>query len=89
MYVIIQRILSTFYDECSCKLQCKCYGDKLNVDFSEEQRARARGTFAGLREHTIEIQGFGAICGPKIMENKEMLDQMMKRIKDFDEMIIR
>ena len=62
-------------------------GDKLRVEFSEAQQARARGTFAGLREHTTEIQGFGAICGPKIMANKEFLDEQMKRIKNFDELI--
>ncbi|MBQ1312875.1 MAG: flavodoxin family protein, partial [Blautia sp.] len=54
-------------------------------EFSEAQQNRARGTFAGLREHTTEIQGFGAICGPKIMANKEMLDKLMKeRVKGFE-----
>ena len=62
-------------------------GDKVSVEFSEAQQARARGTFAGLREHTTEIQGFGAICGPKIMANKEMLDKQMDRIKNFDKYI--
>lgn len=62
-------------------------GDKLNVTFSEEQQARARGTFAGLREHTTEIQGFGAICGPKIMANKEMLDREMVKFKEFEKYI--
>lgn len=62
-------------------------GDKLHVEFSEAEQARARGTFAGLREHTVEIQGFGAICGPKIMANKEFLNEQMKRVKNFDEMI--
>lgn len=62
-------------------------GDKLHVEFSEAQQARARGTFAGLREHTTEIQGFGAICGPKIMANKELLDRQMDRIKNFDKYI--
>ncbi len=57
----------------------------VKVTFSKEQQDRARGTFAGLREHTIEIQGFGAICAPKIMANKEKLDTLMKeRIKGFD-----
>lgn len=59
-------------------------GEQLHVTFSREQQARARGTFAGLREHTTEIQGFGALCGPKIMANKEMLDKQMERIKKFD-----
>lgn len=62
-------------------------GNSLKVDFSKQQQARARGTFAGLREHTIEIQRFGAICGPKIMDNKEMILTQMKRIKNFDKMI--
>lgn len=62
-------------------------GDKVTVEFSEQQQARARGTFAGLREHTTEIQGFGAICGPKIMANKEMIDREMVKFKKFDEYI--
>lgn len=60
----------------------------VTVSFSEAQQKRARGTFAGLREHTVEIKGFGAICGPKIMANKEKLDKLMQeRIKDFDETV--
>ena len=73
---------------------CGIWGDlsivdgEIKVEFSEAQQNRARGTFAGLREHTIEIQGFGAICGPKIMANKEKLDALMKeRIKDFEQAI--
>jgi hypothetical protein len=73
---------------------CGIWGDlsivdgEIKVEFSEAEQARARGTFAGLREHTTEIQGFGAICGPKIMANKEMLDKLTKeRIKGFDEAI--
>ena len=63
-------------------------GDKVNVEFSEDQINRARGTFRGLREHTTEIQSFGAICGPKIMANKEMIDKNMnERIKNFDKAI--
>ncbi len=60
----------------------------VKVEFPETQQKRARGTFAGLREHTEEIQGFGAVCMPKIMANKERLDQLMaERIKNFDETI--
>jgi len=60
----------------------------VKVEFSEAQQNRARGTFAGLREHTVEIQSFGAICMPKIMANKERLDALMnERIKNFDETI--
>lgn len=72
---------------CGIEGKISIEGDKLNVTFSEEQQARARGTFRGLREHTTEIQGFGAVCAPKIMENKEFLDKQMDRIKNFDKYI--
>lgn len=72
---------------CGIEGKLSIEGDKLKVEFSEQQQARARGTFAGLREHTTEIQGFGAICGPKIMANKEYLDEMMDRVKNFDKHI--
>lgn len=55
------------------------------VDFPKEEQERARGTFKGLREHTAEIQSFGAIVAPKIMANKERLDGLMERIKNFDD----
>ena len=56
--------------------------------FTKEEQERARGTFKGLREHTVEIQSFGSICGPKIMANKEKLDTLMtERIKNFDSAI--
>lgn len=72
---------------CGIEGKISIEGEKLHVTFSEEQQARARGTFAGLREHTTEIQGFGAICGPKIMANKEMIDREMVKFKKFDEFI--
>ncbi len=70
---------------CGIEGQLSIENDEIKVAFSKEQQERARGTFAGLREHTREIQGFGAICGPKLMANKEMLDKKMKeRIRDFE-----
>lgn len=62
-------------------------GDQVRVTFSKEQQERARGTFAGLREHTIEIQGFGAVCGPKLAAVKDKLPQMLDKYKNFDEYI--
>lgn len=64
-------------------------GDRVKVTFSEQQQARARGTFAGLREHTIEIQGFGAICGPKLAAVKDELPKMLDKYKNFDTYINR
>ena len=70
---------------CGIEGQLSIENDAVKVTFSEQQQARARGTFAGLREHTTEIQGFGAICAPKIMANKEKLDSLMnERIKGFN-----
>ena len=70
---------------CGIEGQLSIEDGAIKVEFSEAQQKRARGTFAGLREHTTEIQGFGAICGPKIMANKEMLDKLMnERIKGFE-----
>lgn len=62
-------------------------GDNVKVEFSEKQQARARGTFAGLREHTVEIQGFGSICGPKLAAVKDELPKMLEKYKNFDEFI--
>jgi multimeric flavodoxin WrbA/uncharacterized Zn finger protein (UPF0148 family) len=62
-------------------------GDKLEVKFSAEQQARARGTFAGLREHTVEIQGFGAICGPKLAAIKNEMPGLLEKYKNFDSYI--
>lgn len=62
-------------------------GEKVNVEFTEQQQARARGTFAGLREHTTEIQGFGSICGPKLMAVKDKMPQMLDKYKNFDKYI--
>ncbi|MCF0134844.1 MAG: flavodoxin family protein [Lachnospiraceae bacterium] len=72
---------------CGIEGKLRVEGEEVFVDFYPEQQARARGTFAGLREHTVEIQSFGAICGPKIMANKEMIDKEMVRFKEFDRYI--
>lgn len=61
-------------------------GEKVNVTFSKEQQERARGTFAGLQEHFLEIQGFGAIAGPKMEAAKDILPGLLQRYKDFEEL---
>ena len=62
-------------------------GDKVDVEFSKEQQARARGTFEGLREHTVEIQGFGKTSAPKVIANKDFINEGMKKYKNFEEEI--
>lgn len=75
---------------CGIEGELSIKDNAVHVEFSEAQQNRARGTFAGLREHTTEIQSFGGICGPKIMANKEKLDALMdERIKKFDETVNR
>lgn len=70
---------------CGIHGQLSIVNDGIQVEFTKEQQERARGTFKGLREHTLEIQGFGSICGPKIMTNKEKIDSLMNnRIKNFE-----
>lgn len=59
------------------------------MDFSKEQQARARGTFAGLREHTVEIQQFESICGPKLKEAKDKLKNYWKNIKILNNISIK
>ena len=61
-------------------------GEKVNVTFSKEQQERARWTFAGLQEHFLEIQGFGAIAGPKMQAAKDILPGLLQRYKDFDKL---
>ncbi len=84
---ILGPSFGTINGKCGIHGKLSIVGEKLFVDFPKEQQERARGTFRGLREHTTEIQGFGAIAGPKIMANKEFLDEKMKRIKEFDKRI--
>lgn len=72
---------------CGIEGKLSVEGDKVKVEFSQQQQDRARGTFAGLREHTVEIQGFGAICGPKLAAVKDQLPQMLDKYKNFDQYI--
>lgn len=51
---------------------------ELKVDFPPEQIKRARNTLIGLNEHHAEIGEMMRICIPKIMENKEFLDEKKK-----------
>lgn len=72
---------------CGIEGELSIQGEKLNIEFSEKQQLRARGTFEGLREHTIEIQGFGPICGPKLMAVKDEMPKLMDKYKNFEKYI--
>ena len=64
---------------------------ELKVDFPPEQLLRARGTFKGLREHTEEIQGFGAKAVPKIMAagGFDVLKEKLAKYRNFEEEIAK
>ncbi len=57
------------------------------LNFLKHSRQEQRGTFAGLESIQQKFRDSGAICGPKIMANKELLEKKMERVKKFDEMI--
>ena len=59
-------------------------GDKVTVDFSEEEKNRARNTLVGIYEHYNEIQNMITVCVPKLMANKDTLPKMMEKYKNFD-----
>lgn len=51
---------------------------EIKVDFPPEQIKRARNTLNGVNEHHAEIGEMMRICIPKIMANKEFLDEKKK-----------
>lgn len=72
---------------CGIEGKLSVEGEQLKVKFSREQQDRARGTFAGLREHTVEIQEFGSICGPKLKDAKDELPKLLEKYKNFEQYI--
>lgn len=62
-------------------------GDKVIVEWSEQEMARARNTIIGIYEHYNEIQNMIEVSGPKMDINKETLPKMMEKYKKFDETI--
>lgn len=62
-------------------------GDKVKVEWSEKEIARARNTNIGIYEHYNEIQNMIPVCVPKLTENKDYLDEQMKKYINFDETI--
>ena len=58
-----------------------------NVEFSEEEKNRARNTTIGIYEHYNEIQNMIEVCVPKLVANKDTLPKMMEKYKNFDKEI--
>lgn len=64
-------------------------GDKVKVEWSEAEIARARNTIPGIYEHYNEIQNMITVCVPKLIENKDTLPKMLEKYKNFDEEIAK
>lgn len=72
---------------------CGIYGEleiknqKIQVNFSQTQKNRARVTLEGLYEHYHEIQGMIKICVPKLQKNKDTLPKLLDKYEKFDQYI--
>lgn len=62
-------------------------GDKVSVEFSQEQQNRARGTLNGLLEHYLEIQGMIPVAVGKLQANAETLPKLLDKYVNFEETI--
>lgn len=59
----------------------KFEGESVKVEFSEQEKNRARNAIAGIYEHYKEIQNMITVCVPKMIEHKEELEEQMKNTK--------
>ena len=62
-------------------------GDKVKVEWSDKEIARARNTTIGIYEHYNEIQNMITVCVPKLTETREYLEEEMKKYINFDETV--
>ena len=69
---------------CGIEGKLSVKNEEVKIEFSEKQKNRARNTLVGLTEHYLEIEGMKEICIPKIMENKEFLDEKRSKYKEYN-----
>lgn len=65
----------------------KVDGDKVHVEWTQKEIDRARNTKIGIYEHYNEIQNMITVCVPKLMANKDVIEEEMKKYINFDETI--
>lgn len=65
----------------------KVDGEKVKVEWSEKEIARARNTNIGIYEHYNEIKNMIKVCVPKLVANKDTLPKMMEKYVNFEETI--
>lgn len=68
---------------CGILGQLSVEAGEIRITFSEAEQNRARGTYAGLLEHFLEIRGMKDHALPKIMANKEFLETENKKYEAF------
>jgi len=68
---------------CGIEGNLSIVNNEIRVEFPKSQQQRARGTYPGLEEHYLEIQGMKDIAIPKIMANKEKIDERLEFFKGF------
>ena len=85
------RFISIGMDN-STKVECPMCGiegelsvedGKVKVTFSDEQKARARGTLKGLYEHYYELKDMMKIVIPTLQNRADEINEKMKPIKEF------
>lgn len=69
---------------CGIEGKLSVENDEVKVTFSEAEQKRARGTYAGLLEHHLEIQGFVSKIPGTIEKSKEKLEKLVPVYENFD-----
>lgn len=69
---------------CGIRGELSVEGKKIKVHFSDAEKKRARNTIPGIYEHYNEIQNMIKVCVPKLVANKDMIAEKMKKYKNFD-----
>lgn len=59
----------------------------MKIHFAPEDKKISRTSMEGLYDHYWEIENMKKVCIPKIMENKEWLEEHLQKYKDFDKVI--
>lgn len=60
---------------------------EVKYSFKEEDLKNSRMNMEGLYDHYWEIEHMKEVCIPKIVNNKEWLDEQLQKYKDFDKVI--
>lgn len=74
---------------CGISGELRIVDGKVEVTFSEAQKARSRSTIAGLYEHYHEIQGMITVAIPKLQQHQDTLPGLLEKYAKFEELTSR